>query len=112
MDFFTVGNLAESFSPPPAIHLSKGQARSSTWMLYYVLVNLVFSNSAHLQICAKFKQYSQIGEYFLQEAILALYQTFILQTLGNILSFLQLRKSVDKHRKSEPVSLLRSENVL
>lgn len=70
MHFLTAGNLAESFSPSPAIHLSNGQARSSTWMLYYALVSPIFSNSAHLQICAKFKQYSQIGEYFCKKLYL------------------------------------------
>jgi len=32
-------------------------------MLYYALVSPLFSNSAHLQIGAEFKQYSQLREY-------------------------------------------------
>lgn len=82
MYFFSAGSLAESCSSPPATRLSKGQAKSSTWMDFYALASPVFSNSVRLQICALFKQHSQLGECLHRKLYLFYIQLLVFKLWG------------------------------
>lgn len=88
--FFSAGNLEESCFSPPATRLPKGQAKLSTWMDFYALASPVFSNSVRLQICAQFKQRSQLGECLHRKLYLFYIQLLVYKLWGIYFIFYSL----------------------
>lgn len=107
MYFFPAGDLEESCFSSPATCLSKGQAKLSTWMDFYALASPVFLKSVCLQICAQFKQHSQLGEYLHSKIYLFYIQLLASKSWGIYFIFYSLGSQGLNKKKSELVSLLR-----